>query len=249
MEQKRRNQDGFTLIEVLVSLAILGIVIMPIAAFFSNSVHYNQISKKQLQANQIAQSYIENYKSKSFSELNTIINNGSFGMMPPIHDTGNRVDIQVKVEAVKSVSDISYSHTFYNFSAYDGETLTLIADDTSNTVALMSSSVVESFASDFASPVKVKFKLPDAALPLSGGITINIDNQTAQKLEIYHEAGDKLLFVPTLGDNAVIVLGSEPTPESSAQEQGAKITVWVLPLNDTDLADAITELSVVKMAN
>lgn len=64
-----RKKDGFTLIELLITLAILGIVIIPLSRFAISSTRINSDAKALLDSNNIAQTYMENWKAKNLSSL------------------------------------------------------------------------------------------------------------------------------------------------------------------------------------
>lgn len=57
------NNKAFTLIEVLVSLAILGLVMVPLLGFFLHTVTNNQSAREQMEAGQLAQEVLEGLKS------------------------------------------------------------------------------------------------------------------------------------------------------------------------------------------
>lgn len=71
------NNRGVTLVEIIVSIALLGIIVTPLASFFVNSIKTNILSEQQAEANQLAQSYMEEYRGKAFSELLELMNYGS----------------------------------------------------------------------------------------------------------------------------------------------------------------------------
>ena len=58
-----KNKKGLTLIEILVSLAILGIIIAPVSSMFLTTIKANQRAKSILLANQLAQQYMEKLKA------------------------------------------------------------------------------------------------------------------------------------------------------------------------------------------
>lgn len=64
-----KNKKGVTLIELLITLVILGIVIMPLSGLLINSVKINTDSRNVMEANYIAQTFIENWKAKNLSSL------------------------------------------------------------------------------------------------------------------------------------------------------------------------------------
>ena len=59
----QRNQKGFTLMEVLVSIALVGILFAPLLTFFSNSNRVNVNAKKMQRANTVAQQVMEEVRS------------------------------------------------------------------------------------------------------------------------------------------------------------------------------------------
>ena len=50
-----RNKKGMTLTEVIIALAVLGIISVPLIAVFSNSVFITRLTKNQLEINAVIQ--------------------------------------------------------------------------------------------------------------------------------------------------------------------------------------------------
>lgn len=63
---------GLTLVELVVSLAILGIIMAPLSSFFVNTIKINKNSEDRLTANQIAQKYMEEAKFTKLPSEETI---------------------------------------------------------------------------------------------------------------------------------------------------------------------------------
>ncbi len=63
MTKNKRNQSGFTLIEVLLSMAMLMVVVVPLLSYFSNNAKYNQQSKKYQRAITVGEEVMEEVKS------------------------------------------------------------------------------------------------------------------------------------------------------------------------------------------
>lgn len=59
----QRHRKGFTLMEVLVSIALVGILFTPLLTFFSNSNRVNVNAKKMQRANTVAQHVMEEVRS------------------------------------------------------------------------------------------------------------------------------------------------------------------------------------------
>ena len=88
------NKLAFTLVEVLISIAVFGIVITPISYLFINSMKSTMVADRQLQANQIAQEYVEKVKAMSYSELSP----GFFNATGKTFSVDSKYDVVVKME-------------------------------------------------------------------------------------------------------------------------------------------------------
>ncbi len=64
-----KNKKGVTLIEILITLTVLSIVIIPLSRLLINSVKINTDSRIFMETNYIAQTYMENWKAKNLSSL------------------------------------------------------------------------------------------------------------------------------------------------------------------------------------
>jgi prepilin-type N-terminal cleavage/methylation domain-containing protein len=63
------KNDGFTLIEILVSLAIFSMVIIPFSSLLLSTAKINHYSRKTILATHLAQSYMEKLKTPGTIEL------------------------------------------------------------------------------------------------------------------------------------------------------------------------------------
>ena len=73
MAKSKVNQKGFTLMEVLVSIAIVGIIFLPLLSAFSDSAKINNISAKKLQrSTTAAQTVME--EIRSYDSIETLVN-------------------------------------------------------------------------------------------------------------------------------------------------------------------------------
>lgn len=71
---KVSKEDGFSLIELLVVMAILGIVTIPLVNVFAQSIRYLQSSKRKKVAGQVANSCLS--KLRSVVEFSKLPDNG-----------------------------------------------------------------------------------------------------------------------------------------------------------------------------
>lgn len=63
--KKKFNDKGLTLIEIIVTLAVLGIIVSPLMSMFITSQKINNASNNEYQAIQLAQKYMESIKSQN----------------------------------------------------------------------------------------------------------------------------------------------------------------------------------------
>ena len=66
---KRKGNEGFSLVEVLISIAILAIVTLPILSIFTNAAKTNSKARRTENANTAANNIIEEIKNVSVSNL------------------------------------------------------------------------------------------------------------------------------------------------------------------------------------
>lgn len=65
----RKQSKGFTLIEVIISMAILAIIVVPLLNYFVTSAQYNTRAKTKQNATVLAQSILEKCKDKSLEDI------------------------------------------------------------------------------------------------------------------------------------------------------------------------------------
>ena len=63
---------GYSLLELIVSLAILSIIAAPLAGYFLTAAQQNKIARNELEAGQLAQRYIEQWKSQDAITTGTV---------------------------------------------------------------------------------------------------------------------------------------------------------------------------------
>ncbi len=69
LRKKSTNNSGFSLVEVIVSMAILAIIAVPLLSYFVTSAEYNARAKNRQKAVVLAQSIMEQCKDKSIEEI------------------------------------------------------------------------------------------------------------------------------------------------------------------------------------
>lgn len=77
-EVLKLNKKGFTLIEVMISLAIISIISVSFFSVFTNSFMYTIKSKQKLEAINLAQNYIEEIKVCNCENVYNLYSNKNF---------------------------------------------------------------------------------------------------------------------------------------------------------------------------
>lgn len=113
-----KNNKGFSLLEAIITIAIVGIVFLPIAMIFNNSTKSSIDTKEQLIANELAQQYMENLKVRSYSSF---LNFFGGGTSITLDSSNSAIDnLPVLPEGYEVV--ISYNsgtYDSYELSTYD----------------------------------------------------------------------------------------------------------------------------------
>lgn len=65
----KNDNSGFTLVEILLALAVLAIVSIPLLSYFSDASKMNALSARKERANLVAQSIIEDFKAQDMKSI------------------------------------------------------------------------------------------------------------------------------------------------------------------------------------
>jgi type II secretory pathway pseudopilin PulG len=104
-----KDQQGFTIIEAIVSVVIVSLVVLPISLYFSNAARTAMESKKILKANQIAQSYVEQMKILAFSDIVHLLGNdykNTFNYMTDPSLDNFEVEVELNTQLVDAEEEI-----------------------------------------------------------------------------------------------------------------------------------------------
>lgn len=82
---KLLNDKGFTLIEIAITIAVVGIVGVSFAGFFINSARMISAVDEREEAMMIAQSKMEELKSKEFSGIKSDVDGGKYEVKSGIY--------------------------------------------------------------------------------------------------------------------------------------------------------------------
>lgn len=101
------NNKGLTLVEIMVSLAVLGIIIVPITSLFLFSVKTNKISEEQLIAQSLAQQYIEDLKSSNNVALKTKLPKDYYFLIEITPDNNYKISSEGSNDSIITVGSIN----------------------------------------------------------------------------------------------------------------------------------------------
>ncbi|MDK2878489.1 MAG: hypothetical protein PWR06_1205 [Thermoanaerobacteraceae bacterium] len=100
MERVKKYSGGFTLIEILVAVAILGIVIVPVIGLFSSSVENNYKTNRDIIALTVARDIMDRIKAGDINRSN---------LEQEINDYKDRYGVEIKVEVPESTKNNNLS--------------------------------------------------------------------------------------------------------------------------------------------
>ncbi len=95
---KKINNKGFTLMELVVAIAVLTIALVPILDSFITSARLNVKSRKLMAATNIQQSIMEGFADKTYTEVLSLCSNNGSGL------TGKRIFSTVSSNALNDQS-------------------------------------------------------------------------------------------------------------------------------------------------
>lgn len=107
-----KDKRGVTLVEIIVSIAILGIIVTPLASLFVSSVKNNANARNRMIANQLAQRYMEEVMSNPINSNNVSFTESGMTVDIKIDDfgsyqntTGGNISYHSSFEASKDFND------------------------------------------------------------------------------------------------------------------------------------------------
>ncbi|WP_160675232.1 prepilin-type N-terminal cleavage/methylation domain-containing protein [Clostridium sp. C8-1-8] len=139
MSRNFKKKMGMTLLEVIISIAIIGIMLIPISNIILTSVKVNKNGEDKQQAVYLAQQVVDGLKNvSSFENARIILNNdNSNGLQINAAGTSGSISIgsyRVNVSIGRKSQDISYSNNGTSAS-YD-EQIEISRDDSNRTFSL-----------------------------------------------------------------------------------------------------------------
>lgn len=245
MKKKMQSGNkGFTLIEVMLSIAILALISIPLLKYFSDSLRYAVITERKQKATLTAQETLEFIKGqdqlmKYQGKLNAA---GETVMHYDINDSlKNYFQVWASPAPYPSYEELTAAQT-----AYD-------ADDGKGTLTYVYSTAQESYPKGF--DVKVTLTTNTGASEVSRPVEYGIDDRTNVVAAEFSEEEDAIAYFVAMNTAAYIqrmggyVVGVTPAPEASgldlytvAPDDPEETTVPAGPTSHPyDTVDLLTE--------
>ena len=110
---KQQNENGFSLVEVIIAMVILMIVLLGVYTTFTYAVSYNAGNKSRSEALAVLQQEVEQLRSKKFTPQNTDTDLWGGTKSPKIVTltNGHRFIVQVQVDDDPSTPNIQTDST------------------------------------------------------------------------------------------------------------------------------------------
>ncbi|MCT4662310.1 MAG: prepilin-type N-terminal cleavage/methylation domain-containing protein [Tissierellales bacterium] len=118
-----KNRKGVTLIEIIISIALLAIVVAGVFPLFSTTMKVNKENKRRQEIHENIIKEIESYRSKNYKE---IINDGAFDYKRLSDDESYEIVTKIEFEKDDLIGDGNYGYLQMQIIARDvssGETL------------------------------------------------------------------------------------------------------------------------------
>ena len=95
---KKLNNEGLTVVEIIMTIAILGILIAPLMSMFITSAEINNESSKEFKSAQLAQMYMEEFKAMYELNMELYIFNSESGCYERnVSETDNNYGAEIKI--------------------------------------------------------------------------------------------------------------------------------------------------------
>lgn len=161
MKNKGKNK-GFTLIEVVIAIAILAIALAPLTANFIASSKMNYKSRKNLNATNLAQDIMEGIRGYSATDVRTKLLNANTATI-----VGSVLPSNATYTAADSTKTASYTDTFNEYKINDVTLVSGSAQNTYDVIVQMTPDTTVYKGEDMASIASID-QTKDAVYTMSG---------------------------------------------------------------------------------
>lgn len=173
-----KEKKGLTLVEIIVSIAILGIIVTPLGSLFVSSIRNNSFAKEKMIANQVAQSYMEKYMADTISYVNPDTGTGFESKM----DSGSGMTVEANISEYDegSYENSTGQSIEYNYSADASE-----IDNDDNTLIIemggavkLSSKLLSLISSDLEKQINIELKC-------NASKHLKVSNESGKRVNIF----------------------------------------------------------------
>jgi prepilin-type N-terminal cleavage/methylation domain-containing protein len=195
--KKLLNKKGFTIVEIIVTLAVLGIVIGPLMTMFITSQKINNEGSKEYKSIQLAQEYMEEIKEMETFNYTTLgytktEDSGIVTYTKTVDETSSDYGVNIEIEAESEAASVSESSIDFDstltidssiakYTAKDGTVSQFNITDGYVTIEINSTGVTINSGSEIIAPLlynKIK-------VVLSSDAEIDVSNNLDDKVAFY----------------------------------------------------------------
>lgn len=105
------NKKGYTLVELIITLAVIAIMIVPIFNTFTESIKVNIISKREISGAYLAQNVLEDLKTHTKSELDDLVAAGPTDPLRSYTETSAETVFNVSVTVADVTSTLGITES------------------------------------------------------------------------------------------------------------------------------------------
>lgn len=181
------NNKGYTLVELIITLAVVSIMIVPIFDAFLESNRVNLMSRRQISAAYLAQNELEDIKGMTRAQFNAydqsddgiydiLKANFEYNETSKISNGGTAFDVEITIKNVTNQLGITANESMTHIDSIRDAHCTIVlpdtTDDTNNLIAETLTSHAYSFNTHMLDLLIVKFDDAQSQLTIEGATPV-----------------------------------------------------------------------------
>jgi prepilin-type N-terminal cleavage/methylation domain-containing protein len=132
--KKQKKQDGFSLVELIVAIAIMAIIVLPLLRAFVVSARTNAKAKERLRATEASQNIMESIEAMSLDHLLTYFSDSSPAMFGESSRTRLYIDSDGKYQPTSSTEKSTDGNYYFGLKGVNGKDILLTLEANDSTI-------------------------------------------------------------------------------------------------------------------